>query len=132
MRMRASFWSPPFKINDPTKIKLRVDPDQLKSTEMIVQTLSADQCSAWMGAHKPVAHRRAALKEADFGVSKGDTAGLQSSRTSMPCYFDTLCWVGVTMLAGADSEIENVSQVFQPDGLFAALNSPYPFSPRKA
>lgn len=32
--------------------------------------------------------------------------------------------VGVTVLAGGAGEIENVSQVFQPDGRFAAANSP--------
>ena len=43
-----------------------------------------------------------------------------------------MCRVGVTVLAGAASEIENVSQVFQPDGRLAASNSPYPFRPRNA
>ena len=47
-------------------------------------------------------------------------------------YFVTRCLVGVTVLAGAASEIENVSQVFQPDGRLAASNSPYPFKPRNA
>jgi len=31
--------------------------------------------------------------------------------------------VGVTVLVGAASEIEKVSQVFQPDGRFSAANS---------
>jgi hypothetical protein len=34
-----------------------------------------------------------------------------------------MCLVGVTVL-GAASEIEKVSQVFQPDGRLAASNSP--------
>jgi hypothetical protein len=38
-------------------------------------------------------------------------------------YLVIRCLVGVTA-EGAASEIENVSQVFQPDGRFAASNSP--------
>jgi hypothetical protein len=39
-------------------------------------------------------------------------------------YLVTIRRVGVTVLVGAIGEIENVSQVFQPDGRFAASNSP--------
>ena len=47
-------------------------------------------------------------------------------------YFVTMRLVGVTVLVGAASEIENVSQVFQPDGRLSASNSRYPFRPRNA
>jgi len=38
-------------------------------------------------------------------------------------YFVITCLVGVAVF-GAASEIENVNQVFQPDGRLAASNSP--------
>ena len=47
-------------------------------------------------------------------------------------YFTTLCRAGVSVLVGTASEIENVNQVFQPDGRLAAANSPYPFRPKNA
>jgi len=46
-----------------------------------------------------------------------------TSTHSIP-YFVTKCLVGATVLSGAAGEIENVNQVFQPDGRFAASNSP--------
>lgn len=46
-----------------------------------------------------------------------------ASRNQCPYCFHR--WrVGATVLAGGAGEIENVSQVFQPDGRFAASNSP--------
>jgi hypothetical protein len=39
-------------------------------------------------------------------------------------YLVTIRRVGVTVLVGAIGEIENVSQVFHPDGRLAASNSP--------
>jgi hypothetical protein len=42
-------------------------------------------------------------------------------------YFVTIRRLGVTVLAGAIGEIENVSHVFQPAGRFSEANSPYPF-----
>ena len=39
-------------------------------------------------------------------------------------YLVTMCRLGVTVLSGGAGEIENVNQVFQPDGRFAASNSP--------
>jgi hypothetical protein len=38
-------------------------------------------------------------------------------------YFVIICFVGVTVLVGAASEIEKVRKVFQPDGRFSAANS---------
>jgi hypothetical protein len=38
-------------------------------------------------------------------------------------HFVTMCRVGATVLAGGSCEIANVTQVFQPDGRFAAPNS---------
>ena len=35
--------------------------------------------------------------------------------------------LGVTVLVGAIGDIENVTQVFHPEGRFSAANSPYPF-----
>jgi hypothetical protein len=43
---------------------------------------------------------------------------------SVSLYFVTIRRVGVTVLVGAIGEIENVSQVFHPDGRLAASNSP--------
>jgi hypothetical protein len=42
----------------------------------------------------------------------------------MAAHLVTKCRVGVTVLSGGASEIANVNQVFQPDGRFAASNSP--------
>ena len=39
-------------------------------------------------------------------------------------YFVTSRRAGVSVLVGAIGEIENVSQVFHPDGRFSAANSP--------
>ncbi len=54
---------------------------------------------------------------------------LKKASSSAACrttsdHFVTRCLVGATVLAGGASEIENVNQVFQPDGRFAASNSP--------
>jgi hypothetical protein len=46
-----------------------------------------------------------------------------SSLSSGRAYFVTRCRLGATAV-GAVGEIENVSQVFQPDGRLAASNSP--------
>ena len=42
----------------------------------------------------------------------------------MIVYFVTRCLVGATVLSGGVGEIANVNHVFQPDGRFAASNSP--------
>ena len=42
----------------------------------------------------------------------------------MIVYFVTRCLVGATVLSGGVGEIASVNHVFQPDGRFAASNSP--------
>ena len=49
---------------------------------------------------------------------------MRRSRADVACYFVTRCRVGFASVA-AVGEIANVSHVFQPDGRFAASNSPY-------
>jgi hypothetical protein len=48
---------------------------------------------------------------------------LGAQQAGVEVYFVITCLVGVTVF-GAASEIENVNQVFQPDGRLAASNSP--------
>ena len=50
--------------------------------------------------------------------------GVSGSTRSVSPYVVTIWRVGVTVLVGAIGEIENVSQVFHPDGRLAASNSP--------
>jgi len=55
-----------------------------------------------------------------------ETSFVQTARRPRadPAYFVTKCLVGAIVLSGAAGEIENVNQAFQPDGRFAASNSP--------
>ena len=68
--------------------------------------------------------------EADDAATSTSLEGVKSpvaEAHSDFAHFVTKCRVGVTVLSGAAGEIENVNQVFQPDGRLAASNSPYPF-----
>jgi hypothetical protein len=58
----------------------------------------------------------------------GHPDGVSSSIALNLVYFVTIRRVGVTLLVGAIGEIENVSQVFHPDGRLAASNSRKPVS----
>lgn len=57
-------------------------------------------------------------------VSGVAVTGASVRERHMVHYLVAIRRVGATVLVGAIGEIENVSQVFQPDGRLAASNSP--------
>ena len=88
-------------------------------------------CSGWRATDNLGQQRRPLLIAYRTQLGRRAMSELchyRKSVMSLPTsYLVTRCLVGVTVLSGAAGEIENVNQVFQPDGRLAASNSPYPF-----
>ena len=78
--------------------------------------------------NRPRRARRAGDRPAMPPPQHGSAAGRCVIGANSEGLLPHRCLVGVTVLTGTASDIENVSQVFQPDGRLAAANSPYPFS----